>query len=46
VVTVRIIETVFLALGIKVAARRFEIRAFAFRDLVEVDGVLSGRKVM
>jgi hypothetical protein len=46
VVAVWAIETVFLAFGIEVSARGFEVGTFALGHLMEVDGVLSGRKVV
>ena len=46
VVAVGIVETVLLALRIEMSAGRFEVRPLALRDLVEMDGMLSGREVV
>src|ERR1700722_3241766 len=46
VVTVAIIETVLLAIGIEVSTGGFEVGAFALRDLMKVDGVFSGREIV
>ena len=43
VMTLRVFEPMFLAIRIEVAPRRLEVGPFAFRNLMEVDGVLSGR---
>ena len=41
-----ILEAVFLALGIEVATRRLEVRPFTFGNLMEVNGMLSGRQIV
>src|SRR5438477_2951144 len=46
VVAFGIIETMLLVLGIEVSTGRFKIRPFALGNLMEVDGVLSGREVV
>jgi hypothetical protein len=46
VVAVGIIETVLLAVGIEVSTGRFEVRSFALGDLMEVDGMFSGREIV
>lgn len=46
VVAFRIIESVLLAFGIEMWAGGLEIRRFALRLLMEMDGVLAGRKIV
>src|ERR1700692_4328964 len=41
-----IVETVLLALGIEVSTGGFEVGAFAFGNLMEVNGVLSGGEIV
>src|SRR6202140_2963705 len=41
-----ILKTVVLARGIEVPAGRLEVGAFAFGDLMEVDGMHSGREIV
>jgi hypothetical protein len=41
-----ILETVLLALGIEVPAGRLEVGAFAFGNLMEVNGMDSGREIV
>ncbi len=45
-VAVGIIETVLLAIGIEVSTGGFEVGAFALGDLMEVDGMFSGREIV
>ncbi len=45
-VAVGTIEPVLLALGIEVSARRFEVGPLAFRNRMEVDGMLSGSQIV
>jgi len=41
-----IIEAMFLAFRIEVAASRFEVRRFTLRDLVEVDSMFARSQVV
>src|SRR5262249_27433511 len=46
VVALGIVEAVFLAFGIEMSARGFEIGTFTFRQLMEMDGMFPGRQVV
>src|ERR1700756_3675598 len=41
-----IVETMLLALGVEMPPGRLEVGPFAFRSLVEVDGVFSRREIV
>ena len=41
-----IIETMFLTVGIEMRSGRFEIRRFAFRVLMKVDGMFARREAL
>ena len=45
VMAIGIVEAVLLAVRIEMRARGFEVRPFAFRDLMEVDRVFTRREI-
>src|SRR5215469_11723578 len=46
VVALGIVEAVFLAFGIEMSARGFEIGTLTFRHLMEMDGMFPGREIV